>query len=298
MRKRLSLTRILLLLAVLLLCPVLKSSLAQAPESNSPTASNTPSAQIDALVRGVGKTRSISQVAISPDGKRLAWTEMRQLFVAPVDDLKKPLRITAATSPATSPGQRCGDSDPVWSPDSSSLAFFSDCGNADGQNDLYLRRLDANAPLPITQLHGFVHEAAFSPDGTKIAFLYVEGATRPAGALAAMKPPSGVIGEDGIEVQRIAPTPPSRYSPILFRPPISTPMSSPGRPIQYTLPTSQPSRPVKTTGGRRSFTTRRILATHPTSFSIPSLPPDLSTACKSPCQGGRLTASQSHLSAA
>jgi dipeptidyl aminopeptidase/acylaminoacyl peptidase len=204
MRKRLSLTRILLLLAVLLLCPVLKSSLAQAPESNSPTASNTPSAQIDALVRGVGKTRSISQVAISPDGKRLAWTEMRQLFVAPVDDLKKPLRITAATSPATSPGQRCGDSDPVWSPDSSSLAFFSDCGNADGQNDLYLRRLDANAPLPITQLHGFVHEAAFSPDGTKIAFLYVEGATRPAGALAAMKPPSGVIGEDGIEVQRIA----------------------------------------------------------------------------------------------
>ena len=38
----------------------------------------------------------------------------------------------------------------------------------------------------------------------KIAFLYVEGATRPAGALAAMKPPSGVIGEDGVEIQRVA----------------------------------------------------------------------------------------------
>ena len=37
-----------------------------------------------------------------------------------------------------------------------------------------------------------------------MAFLYVEGATRPAGALAAMKPPSGVIGEDGIEIQRVA----------------------------------------------------------------------------------------------
>jgi dipeptidyl aminopeptidase/acylaminoacyl peptidase len=34
--------------------------------------------------------------------------------------------------------------------------------------------------------------------------LYIEGATRPAGALAAMKPPSGVIGEDGVEVQRVA----------------------------------------------------------------------------------------------
>ena len=56
----------------------------------------------------------------------------------------------------------------------------------------------------LTTLSGFVHEPAFSPDGSKIAFLYVEGATRPAGALAAMKPPSGVIGEDGIEVQRVA----------------------------------------------------------------------------------------------
>jgi dipeptidyl aminopeptidase/acylaminoacyl peptidase len=37
-----------------------------------------------------------------------------------------------------------------------------------------------------------------------VAFLYVEGATRPAGALAAMKPWSGVIGEDGVEIQRVA----------------------------------------------------------------------------------------------
>jgi dipeptidyl aminopeptidase/acylaminoacyl peptidase len=37
-----------------------------------------------------------------------------------------------------------------------------------------------------------------------VGFLYVEGATRPAGALAAMKPPAGVIGEDGVEIQRVA----------------------------------------------------------------------------------------------
>jgi len=40
-----------------------------------------------------------------------------------------------------------------------------------------------------------------------VAFLYVEGATRPAGALAAMKPPSGVIGEEGIEIERVAVVP-------------------------------------------------------------------------------------------
>ncbi len=191
MHKRSSLTRFTALLAVLLISPVLKTAIAQ--ESNSA------SAQIDSLLRGEGRTRSISQVAISPDGKRLAWAEMRQIFVAPFDDLSKPQRITAANSP----DQRCSDEDPIWSPDSSSLAFFSDCGSNDGQNDLYLSRLDSDPPRRLTTLHGYVHESAFSPDGSKIAFLYVEGATRPAGALAAMKPPSGVIGEEGIEVQSV-----------------------------------------------------------------------------------------------
>ncbi len=36
-----------------------------------------------------------------------------------------------------------------------------------------------------------------------MAFLFVEDATRSAGALAAMKPWSGVIGEDGVEIQRV-----------------------------------------------------------------------------------------------
>jgi dipeptidyl aminopeptidase/acylaminoacyl peptidase len=194
MRNRFSFPRVTALLTVICLCLVFKSSFAQAPESNSP------SAQIDALMSGVGRTRSISQVAISPDGKRLAWTESRQLFVAPYDDLAKPLRVTAATSP----DKHCGDNDPIWSPDSASLGFFSDCAGGDGQSDLYLSRLDSSAARRLTALSGYVHDPAFSPDGSKIAFLYVEGATRPAGALAAMKPPSGVIGEDGIEVQRVA----------------------------------------------------------------------------------------------
>jgi dipeptidyl aminopeptidase/acylaminoacyl peptidase len=72
------------------------------------------------------------------------------------------------------------------------------------QSDLYISRLDANAAQRVTELHGYVHAPAFSPDGESIAFLYVEAATRPSGALAAMRPPSGVIGEDDIEVQRLA----------------------------------------------------------------------------------------------
>jgi dipeptidyl aminopeptidase/acylaminoacyl peptidase len=194
MHNRFSILRFTALLAVLCLYPALQSTFAQAPESNSP------SAQIDALMRGVSRTRSISQVAISPDGKRLAWTEGGKISVAPVDAIAKAEPVTAAANSTT----RCRESDPIWSPDSSSLAFFSDCGSTDGQNDLYFTRFDSKPPIRITNLKGYVHDPAFSPDGRRIAFLYVEGATRPAGALAAMKPPSGVIGEDGIEVQCIA----------------------------------------------------------------------------------------------
>jgi dipeptidyl aminopeptidase/acylaminoacyl peptidase len=168
-------------------------------------------------MRGGARTQSIGQVALSPDSSHIAWTDNRQIFVAPLTDLTKPLRITAATSP----DKRCGNSDPIWSPGSHTLAFLSDCAGDNGQSDLYLSHLDSNPPTRLSTLKGFVHEPAFSPDGSRIAFLYVEGATRPAGALAAMKPPAGVIGEEGIEVQRVAvarigvtePTPPASVTP-------------------------------------------------------------------------------------
>jgi dipeptidyl aminopeptidase/acylaminoacyl peptidase len=55
----------------------------------------------------------------------------------------------------------------------------------------------------LTNLVGGIDELAWSPDGKAVGFLFVENATRSAGALAAMKPWSGVIGEDGVEVQRV-----------------------------------------------------------------------------------------------
>ena len=56
----------------------------------------------------------------------------------------------------------------------------------------------------LTTFHGYADSPQWSPDGKYIGLLYVEGATRPAGALAAMKPPSGVIGVEGLEIQRVA----------------------------------------------------------------------------------------------
>jgi dipeptidyl aminopeptidase/acylaminoacyl peptidase len=159
----------------------------------------------------------IGQVAVSPDGRRLAWILGREIHVAPLDNLAADQRVTAATVN----DQRCSEGNLAWSPDSVSLAFSSDCAQPGEQSDFYLSHLDGNPPARLTLLHGELDALAFSPDGKHLAFLYVEGATRPAGALAAMNLPSGVIGEEGIEVQRVAladPSVPQPAAPVFATP--------------------------------------------------------------------------------
>jgi dipeptidyl aminopeptidase/acylaminoacyl peptidase len=122
-----------------------------------------------------------------------------EIRVAPLDKLDKGVRFTAGK-----PEQHCREGQMTWAPDSRAVAFFSDCASSSEQTDLYIQPIEGGTARRITELKGYVGAPAFSPDGQSIAFLYVEGATRPAGALAAMKPWSGVIGEDGVEIQRVA----------------------------------------------------------------------------------------------
>jgi len=170
--------------------------------SQTQTTASPDRAAIEEVLKGISRGRSLAQVAISPDGKRLAWIEGTkegaEIRVAPLDELAKYERVTAAAKPE----QHCREGHIAWSPDAQSLVFFSDCANP-GQSDLYLARQGSPARR-LTELKGYVEAPAFSPDGKSVAFLYVEGATRPAGALAAMKPPSGVIGEGDAEIQRVA----------------------------------------------------------------------------------------------
>ncbi len=194
-------------------CAVLVSSLpfqhayAAAQPSAVPSAASSAApdrAHIDQVLKGLNRGRSVGEVAVAPDGKRLAWIQGGRdggdILVAPIGDLSKADRISAAAKPDT----HCHESGIAWQPNAKGLAFLSDCASPGEQQDLYLSRLDGISARRLTELKGFVEAPSFSPDGSKIAFLYVEGATRPSGALAAMKPPSGVIGEDGLEIQRVA----------------------------------------------------------------------------------------------
>jgi dipeptidyl aminopeptidase/acylaminoacyl peptidase len=160
------------------------------------------------VISELEKTRIIRQTALSPDGQMIAWVADgnvgTEIQIAPTADPARARLLTAGT------GAPCIEEYLAWSPDSKELAFTSDCnGGSTGavdQADVYLAAPGAaNAsPRRLTHLHGGVTSLAFSPDGLHIACLYIEGATRPAGALAPMKPPAGVIGEDGLEIQRVA----------------------------------------------------------------------------------------------
>ena len=171
------------------------------------TSSTTKDARIGALIETLGRTRTPNSAAISPDGTTVAWAvrtregaQIHLTDVANPDPAKE--RIIGTGSGVTS----CGSSEPKWSPDGAWLAFVSNCtANADkpGQDQVFVWSRTTGESKELTHLVGGIDSPAWSPDGKSIGFLFVENATRSAGALAAMKPWAGVIGEDGVEIQRV-----------------------------------------------------------------------------------------------
>ena len=160
--------------------------------------------RIEQVLSGLNRAHYLGQVAVSPDGKRLAWIQgvrgSSEIHLAPLDNLSTHVRITAAATA----DQHCREGAFAWSPDSAELAFLSDCGESGGRMQIYLASADGSSAHRISELRGDVGAPAFSPDGKRIGFLYVEGASRAVGALAAQDLPSGVIGETKSDIQRLA----------------------------------------------------------------------------------------------
>ena len=266
---------------------------AQTSATGSPNPGPTPYSQRRAIM--------IGQISVSPDGKRIAWLDSGVILVTSFDNLGHSQRITAAPSPEGS----CTESDPVWSPDSASLAFLSDCADLGGQSDLYLSHLDSNPPLRLSALHGYVDAPAFSPDGKRIAFLYVEGATRPAGALAAMKRPPASSAKTTSRFSASLPLPPIPVdAPSPPRPPSSRPQPSRLRVrlvARFRIPRlhrRRPSRRKQLVGRQALHAIRCRRLANPLRSSRPPTSPAPSTACKSPFPAGRPTANPSPSSAA
>ena len=186
--------------------PLLLLALVLAPHAFAAAPAVDP--RIEQVLAQLGKAQSIQAVAISPDGKQLAWVIQRDgkpaIEVADADG-RHAHRVSAAAKPGS-----CAESGVAWAPDSRRLAFVSNC-NVDltstkvMQNAIYLADTRGNgAPARLAELKGYVRSLQWTADGKSLGFLYVPGATRHASAVAAAKPAAGEIGVSGVEVQRVA----------------------------------------------------------------------------------------------
>ncbi len=163
------------------------------------TASSAPagaSSSTAALLRQLAQTRRVGDVALSPDGRKLAMVLGGDLMIQTIGSADK------ARTASVCPSAKSSISALSWSPDNAHLAILAEC---DGSPEVLVSAGEPGSkPKLLATLHGFAKALEYAPDGRSLGLLYVEGATRPSGALAAMKPPSGEIGVEGLEVQRVA----------------------------------------------------------------------------------------------
>ena len=174
----------------LLLCSFFILYLASAAVAESPAAS-----ALDSQLNELFATHNFRQVAISPDGTRVAWVENQSggsaIYVSDLSG-RSPQRVTASTE------ENATERAVAWAPDSRRLAFVS---NASGRPELYVADLvhPKSQPRMVTDLNGIFDEPRWSPDGTQVAVLVIENPPRQAGPLAAMEAQTGEIEEHPFE---------------------------------------------------------------------------------------------------
>jgi dipeptidyl aminopeptidase/acylaminoacyl peptidase len=154
------------------------------------------------------KAQHFDQAAISPDGKHVAWVEIRgdedgaptgkqDIYVQEITASGKPMRVTAGV-----PTAHFNEGNVAWSPDSKQICFISDAVKS-GQPQLYVTSTSGGVARKLTGVKGFLAGTKWSPDGKSIAVLFTENATREAGPLVAETPETGEI-KDAFFEQRLA----------------------------------------------------------------------------------------------
>ncbi|UCC71131.1 MAG: S9 family peptidase [Gemmatimonadota bacterium] len=114
------------------------------------------------------RIRTASDVAISPDGQRIAFV-VTQIDSA-ADAYHSHLWLAGVTGgpPRQLTHGHVRDRDPAWSPDGSKIAFVSNRG-ADG-SQIYILPLDGGEPWQLTDLENGASDPVWSPHGSRLLF--------------------------------------------------------------------------------------------------------------------------------
>jgi dipeptidyl aminopeptidase/acylaminoacyl peptidase len=147
-----------------------------------------------AVLDSMPHAKRIGQVALSPDGTRIAYFADRKLSV---------MHAGGGSSREIVVEGDLRLRDVAWSADGKRIAFVADLAGDEVAAQVWIAGADGSAPVKHAELKGYVQAPRFSPDGSKLSILFIEGMPRAAGPLQPMTPLAGVIDEKIYE-QRIA----------------------------------------------------------------------------------------------
>ena len=153
---------------------------------SSAASAQTAASRAATIFDSMPNAKRISQAVISPDGTHVAYLVEGKLTVASVED---------GSSQSIGVEGDLGLRSVCWSADSKELAFIADLTGTAPHAQVWTAALGAGSPTRRAELKGFVDSPSFSPDGSKLAVLFIEGMPRSAGPLQPMTPLAGLVGE-------------------------------------------------------------------------------------------------------
>ena len=172
------------------LCAIVMSLSAALPARGQSSSPSRAAAVIDSMPH----TKLIDQAAISPDGTEVAYIIGGELSVIPAN---------GGTARAIAVEGKLELRDVCWSRDSKQIAFIADLAGDVPAAQVFTAGLDGSNPVKRAEVKGYASIPSFSPDGSKLALLFIEGMPRVAGPLQPMTPLAGVI-DDKVYEQRLS----------------------------------------------------------------------------------------------
>ena len=132
-----------------------------ATEGYEPVAIDIVSDRSSEMPRSTDVSGSINNMTASPSGKRVVFEARGELFNVPLSE-GYVLNMTQSSG--------AFDRDPAWSPDGSSIAYWSD---RSGEYEVYIQAADGQAPPRqlTSRGKGFGYRLFWSPDSSKLAFI-------------------------------------------------------------------------------------------------------------------------------